>query len=120
MIAGGLMIAFWVVIIHFLYQRMFSRKTVVFNQLLFVGVCNFMVSQTFGYLIWLIPIIGEASGLIAVIYLLALMISAVMGITGLSFLRSAVIVILSVPITIIFMLLIYSLLPTVPRVLGCF
>lgn len=30
-ITGVLMIAFWVAIIHFLYQRMFYRKNVVFN-----------------------------------------------------------------------------------------
>jgi len=34
MITGVLMIASWVAITHFLYQRMFHRKEVVFNQLL--------------------------------------------------------------------------------------
>ena len=117
MITGVLMIASWVAIIHFLYQRMFHRKEVVFNQLLFVSVCTFIVTQTLGTLIWFVPMIGEASGVIEIVYLVALTTSAVMGVTRLSFVRSVAIIILSIPITIIFMFFIYSLLPTVPRAL---
>jgi hypothetical protein len=117
MITGVLMITFWVAIVHFLYQRMFSRKDIVFNQLLFVCVCTFIVTQSVGILIWFVPIICEISDLITAVYLVALMTSAVMGVTRLSFGRSVAIVIISLPITIIFTFFIYSLLPTVPRVL---
>ena len=117
-VSGVLMIAFWIAILHFLYQRIFDRKEIVFNPLLFAGVCTFIVSQGLGVILWFVPVIGEASGLISVIYLVALMTSAVMGVTSLSFGRSLAIVIISVPITLIFMFLIYSLLPMVPRILG--
>jgi hypothetical protein len=117
MITGVLVITFWVAIIHFLYLKTFHRKEVVFNQLLFVCVDTFIVTQSVGILIWFIPIIGEVSDLITAVYLVALMTSAVMGVTRLSFGRSAVIVIISLPITIIFVFFIYSLLTTVPRVL---
>jgi hypothetical protein len=118
MITGVVMIGFWVAIIHFLYQRMFHRKEVVFNQLLFVGVCTFIVTQTLGVIIWFVPMIGEARGVIEIIYLVALTTSAVMGVTRLSFVRSVAIIIISIPITIIFMFFIYSLLPIVPKVLS--
>jgi hypothetical protein len=117
LITGAVFVIIWVAVLHAIYQRVYRREQVVFNQILFVLVCITIVTTSLSYLIWFIPVIGEYSSAITFGYQMILMIIAFKGITKLSWRRSVIANLISLPLAFVVILFLASLLQTVPSVM---
>lgn len=120
MVLLPIILIFFVYILHYLYLKLFHRKKVYHEQMLFI-LPNIILGLTIvQYILDLIPGVGLYLGYLANLYMLILLIQAVKAITRLKLFQSITVVILSVIISGVSAIFIigffHGLVTTVPRV----